>query len=297
MRKKRKSDLEKLFDEDTIYNTLLIDKNNKVPKTVTAKRIGVNRKCIEKKYKQYKWSLAEKTSVNENYFETIDSPDKAYFLGLLYADGCVHKNSMIIHLQENDSHILNNFKNFLNYTGKIRNYKSKGIGRESHKTMSHLCISNKKLSKDLITLGCVPNKSLILKFPTEEQVPKRLLNHFIRGYFDGDGCIYYCESKDAYTISIVSTLEFLTSLKEFIFDNFSIKSSKICKKNRKNTKNTYSLSINSYNHCIKFLDFIYKDSQIETRLSRKYSKFYYSYSNNKDKEKKFLARIKSQIVL
>ena len=44
---------------------------------------------------------------------------------------------------------------------------------------------------DLIKQGCVPNKSLILTFPNKHQVPKNLINHFIRGYFDGDGSISY----------------------------------------------------------------------------------------------------------
>lgn len=41
---------------------------------------------------------------------------------------------------------------------------------------------------DLSKHGCVPNKSLILKFPTT--LPNELVNDFIRGYFDGDGSVY-----------------------------------------------------------------------------------------------------------
>ena len=43
---------------------------------------------------------------------------------------------------------------------------------------------------DLNKLGVVERKSLILTFPTEQQVPKHLMPHFIRGYFDGDGSVY-----------------------------------------------------------------------------------------------------------
>lgn len=52
-------------------------------------------------------------------------------------------------------------------------------------------LRSQKTVDDLKQLGCIERKSLILKFPTEEQVPFDLLHHFIRGYFDGDGSIFY----------------------------------------------------------------------------------------------------------
>ena len=52
-----------------------------------------------------------------------------------------------------------------------------------------LKISNKHIGNSLINKGCIPKKSLILEFPNLSQVPKFLIRHFIRGYFDGDGCI------------------------------------------------------------------------------------------------------------
>ena len=58
---------------------------------------------------------------------------------------------------------------------------------------------------DLIKQGCVPNKSLILTFPNKYQVPKNLINHFIRGYFDGDGSIYEYSKTHAGSISFIGT--------------------------------------------------------------------------------------------
>ena len=56
--------------------------------------------------------------------------------------------------------------------------------------------------------GCVPNKSLILKFPSSNIVPTKLLRHFIRGYVDGDGCL--CITKpEKIELSILGTEEFL----------------------------------------------------------------------------------------
>lgn len=54
------------------------------------------------------------------------------------------------------------------------------------------------MANDLINLGCIPRKTLVLKFPNESTVPKQLIKHFIRGYMDGDGCIstYYKKRKE-----------------------------------------------------------------------------------------------------
>ena len=70
---------------------------------------------------------------------------------------------------------------------------------------------SKKIAEDLIKLGCVPNKSLILEFPTKEQVPDKLINHFMRGYFDGDGCIYISEKHNKASFDIIGTEKFCES--------------------------------------------------------------------------------------
>ena len=59
------------------------------------------------------------------------------------------------------------------------------------KTISAIHLTSDKMFNDLIKQGCIPNKSLVLTFPNKYQVPENLINHFIRGYFDGDGSINY----------------------------------------------------------------------------------------------------------
>ena len=66
------------------------------------------------------------------------------------------------------------FKNFIGLPNSI-NYRAKTDAyRYSFRSQS--------CKADLIKQGCMPAKSLILKFPTEKQVPKNLLAPFIRGY-------------------------------------------------------------------------------------------------------------------
>ena len=76
------------------------------------------------------------------------------------------------------------------------------------KTKSYrMSFRSKKCKEDLINKGCVPKKSLILKFPTYEQVPQKLMKDFIRGYFDGDG--WFTNTKDCFQVGIIGTENFI----------------------------------------------------------------------------------------
>lgn len=136
---------------------------------------------------------------DENYFEIIDTPQKAYFLGLMYADGYVSHSKrllgnnkiyicykMSISLQEQDKSILELFKRELKRPNELIKIINKDI---SINRAIQYCftVSGQKIHDDLVKHGCVENKSLILQFP--KTVPEKLMSHFIRGYFDGDGCI------------------------------------------------------------------------------------------------------------
>ena len=74
-------------------------------------------------------------------------------------------------------------------------------------------IRNAQLHDSLIKQGCVPNKSLILTFPDINVVSEDLVRHFIRGYFDGDGCLSFNKNKYCTpNISILGTKQFLEKL-------------------------------------------------------------------------------------
>ena len=80
-------------------------------------------------------------------------------------------------------------------------------------------IRDKKMVDDLNKLGCVNNKSLILTFPSEDQVPVKYLSHFIRGYFDGDGSLHFTQSGKAknpnYKINFLGTENLLIGIRKF----------------------------------------------------------------------------------
>ena len=68
------------------------------------------------------------------------------------------------------------------------------------------------MAGDLADKGCINNKSLVLTFPTPEQVPDSLIRHFLRGYVDGDGCL--CSTDKTKQFSITSTKAFFEGMLE-----------------------------------------------------------------------------------
>ena len=149
---------------------------------------------------------------NSDIFERIDSKEKAYWLGFLYADGGIVKNVLRVNLSEKDEAHLYKLKQFLECSRHEIKHNDKTVGEKTFPIV-YLSLGDKKLISDLERLGCVPRKSLILKFPTSSQVPREFLSHFIRGYFDGDGSVSVYKKKNRIQISFTGTFNFLESLK------------------------------------------------------------------------------------
>ena len=127
---------------------------------------------------------------NEDYFKTIDTPDKAYFLGFIYADGCLIDNpkeyryKLNIKIHNKDEDILKKFISLLDSEVEI--------WRSNHREISEIGFSSKKMINDLKKIGLHPNKTYTISYP---KIDENLERHFLRGYFDGDGCIRINEDK------------------------------------------------------------------------------------------------------
>jgi hypothetical protein len=121
----------------------------------------------------------------EDYFETIDSEDKAYFLGLIMTDGCISTTSstkfVAIELKSNDNYILQKLLDCIGSTRKLTTDK-----RCDCMTAT---ICGEKIVADLKKHGCKERSSLTQEFPTT--IPDEMMRHFVRGLIDGDGSIGY----------------------------------------------------------------------------------------------------------
>lgn len=198
---------------------------------------------------------------NSLYFYDINSADKAYWLGFLYADGCVsEKSNEISCSQKSKEHLIKLQQAIGAINHKIVTVKDNRFSEEC----IYYCfaIKDKQLHQDLIKWGCIPNKSLILsKIPN---IPREYVSHFLRGYFDGDGSLHYLKNTNNYRISFTcGSKEFLEDIRhELQKDNLSI---------RKDLKhNVYQLQISGRKQVKKILDYLYKDSNQNIRLDRKY---------------------------
>lgn len=142
--------------------------------------------------------------VKENFFEIIDSEEKAYFLGLMFTDGSIildnseGKRSPMIRLQLklSDIQILEDFRQILNLNSKLI------YDKRAKKESAILSLRSKKMAEDLSKYGIVPNKTYKTRHLPE--VPKHLKKHFLRGLIDGDGSIYQETKSQKYRIDFCS---------------------------------------------------------------------------------------------
>lgn len=208
-------------------------------------------------------------SVNEDYFEEIDTPLKSYFLGWMYSDGYIMNKGFGLTVSYKDGYILDYLKSDIEYKGRLYIKKE----NKSSKPCISLIISCKKLRKDIISKGVIPKKSLILKFP--EFIDNKLTPHFIRGLFDGDGCIYVTKNERKIIVSYIGTEDMCKGVQKVLEIN-DIKSSGIYKRG-----NISTLVYASKNSVEKLYTYIYKDQNM--CLMRKKEKLEKFFDNEKIK--------------
>lgn len=158
-------------------------------------------------------SGVRKYSLNENFFETIDIGVKAYWVGFLAADGYLDRNRARVHLSQaiKDINVLEVFKKHLEANHPVHDRETRSNGKRH--LSGKISITSEKLYLDLISKGVVPRKSLILEPPIG--VPNSLVNHWIRGYFDGDGSVFIRRSRPRQKrISITGTLRVLKFIQD-----------------------------------------------------------------------------------
>lgn len=203
----------------------------------------------------------------DQIFKSIDTEEKAYWLGFLYADGYVSekRNTVSLCLKEMDVDHVKAFRNFLNLDNKPLHKKEK-----NNKYIEYeFSFSSLSCKNDLIALGCTPKKSLTLTFP-RGKFDKLLYRHFIRGYFDGDGCISNVNKKYP-TVEILGTSDFLSG----ILECFPNSTNAIYGFNHSSVKRIQYFG----KYSLKFLKYIYHDSHVF--LDRKHNRYLFAVQSRK----------------
>lgn len=250
--------------------------------TYLSKLTGYSPAYICKKLKDWGvqiWShheIASKYSFNEHFFDNINTEEKAYWLGFIYADGYITKgylrNGLGISISIKDIDHLKKFKEAIQATNPIRTYINK-TGFKENTQYCRLILHSKKLCDTMIKQGVVEHKTNILKPPPF--LPDELKHHFIRGYIDGDGCIACSHRKKKtmvsieYAVKILGTEQILDFIKKFVEDHEIAKINRYYK--RKPEQIVQSLEIHGNKKVKQFLDCLYKDATVY--LDRKYQRY------------------------
>lgn len=223
-----------------------------------------------------------------DFFKKIDSQEKAYVLGFFFADGYNSGTQVSFTQTIQDEDILIKINKVMNSEVPIYKY-SKKIGQD----IKVLNFSSREMCQDLNNLGGIKNKSLFLEFP--DYLPKELIPHFIRGYFDGDGCIWNgkrkkmvvkdSSRKEGFRERIVHNVKFtFTGYNKFIesIQNYLLESGVVKKKTKLNYSKAKDPKNNTcYKVCTmeysgrgqikKLFELLYTNATIYG--NRKYNKF------------------------
>lgn len=267
----------KEFSQDEI-SAIISDYINGKGYTIIAKEYGVGYKTIKTILEKNNVEIRDIShsqriyDIDENYFDDIDTPDKAYILGILYADGNINTSSghftISIGLQERDVDILEKIKNKVGYSGPLL-YEKKSLENSNWSNQWSLNINNKHMANALMGFGVVPNKTLVLTFP--DFLTHDLIPHFLRGFWDGDGhistkyCVACCCGNGDFIIKTKEVIEDIVGVHCCVSETLA-PSGKILQ-----------LRVSGKYNTLKFLNYIYKDADLY--MDRKYDT-YIEYCDN-----------------
>lgn len=180
-------------------------------------------------------------TLNETYFDKIDSQTKAYIIGLMAADGCVTSSNYVVYESVEPS-LVELVKEELSYTGNIR-IISFSKGYDPHYRIN---FSSKQIAAALNRYAVVVGRteSGDYYFPENEY-----LGSYLLGYFDGDGCAYVNRGRSGGSVCIVSSQSWAEALCDRV---------QMGKVTQHISKSVYYWRIYSKNHIQDFYNMIYQ---------------------------------------
>jgi hypothetical protein len=251
----------------------------KLNATEIGKEFGFSNTAINKTIKERGFSarkmsdVKRKYDLDESFFDIIDTEQKAYILGFLYADGYNNQKQgkVIISLKESDIELLEKINNTIQPNKPIKEISFEFNRKKGMKTsdQQRMVICSRKISDALSKLGCPQAKTFILEFPTEDQVPSTLHRHFIRGYFDGDGSIGRYGTKS--TSCFIGTESLLLGIQKILAPIIGSGDQKLHNRHPERNTPIRSLVYCGTFSCIKLREWMYEGATIF--MKRKKAKF------------------------
>ena len=227
-------------------------------------------------FKKMGWERTGKSGkriykVNEDFFKCINTEEKAYILGFICADGHIDKDRLNIIVSIKDKDILKKIRNALHSNHPIKEVKRLNPYNKTERkvlTLVELMIGSVRLVKPLFSMGLTINKTYTLNGNILKYIPKYLVRDFLRGYFDGDGNVFFGRRYNSgyiYNINICGNEDFL--LKSF--QTYFPSDNKLYKDLY--SKQCYIWKISKKEKIEKFMYYLYYNSSIF--LQRKYNEF------------------------
>lgn len=210
--------------------------------------------------------------LNVDYFHIIDTPEKAYFLGFLFADGNIFDNSLSLEIHHRDIEILEKFKKELNTSNKISHRVRENTD------MNCLRVCSRMITKDLEKYNIVPNKTKeICHLPNN--IPQKFLRDYLRGLLDGDGWLTVDNNGRLHVGYVTNYESTALDFQRYCLSLIKCKNApKITIKDKKNSG--YVSQFFSQEQVKQLVTALYKDSTIY--LSRKYEKAKDFFINDED---------------
>ena len=187
------------------------------------------------------------SKTNQTLFQKIDTPEKAYLVGLLTADGSIGvKGGISLCLTESDRYLLDEINTkILNGSGKI--FISH---KEDKKPRAVLSFNGVQLCKDLACFGIIPKKTYSLTSLSSE-IPNEFYSDYIRGLYDGDGVC--CKCNNSIRIGYCAyNKSFTENYRNYLCENLGMRKNKIF-----NTGNCWQCSWSAKSDLQKFYEYIY----------------------------------------
>jgi len=203
--------------------------------------------------------------IKENYFNT-ETSNMAYILGLLASDGCVasNKNLIYIELQRSDKELLEKVNQELENERPVKDYCASN-GYENSKIYFY----SKQAKEQLAKYKIIPNKTYSENFGFPTNLQKKYWIDYIRGYFDGDGCIKDSNHTPTWEINSVN-YEIIETIQKFFLEEFNIQLKiQTFINNRKIPM--YRVYCYGQENCHKIFDILYNNTNLF--LTRKKEKF------------------------
>ena len=227
-----------------------------------------------------------KYTLDEHFFDKIDTPNKAYILGFLYADGCNNKviNTITLGLDVKDKDILEKIQKAIGTDRPLYDsiyfapiFKEGDAIIKRH--MVILSLSSKYMSDTVEKWGVIPRKTFDLVFP--DFLSEGLYSHFSRGYFDGDGWASLRTTNEKYprqrlNVGMMSSMTFCLGMQKYLKNKCNIFFNVNHPSGHK--KENGIIRSSSKEETKKFMDFIYKDAELY--IERKYNNFKKFFDNN-----------------